>query len=81
MPALLIRPADYCVLVWLALALASTAWVAWDQFARNPEPTVMRRGSILVTLYGGPLALLVYAGRQGVGGLMMTIDVAPAAGR
>lgn len=60
MAPLLIRPVDYFVLTWLALALASTAWVAWDQFARNPEPTVMRWGFILVTLYGGPLALLVY---------------------
>ena len=60
MAALLIRPVDYFVLAWLTLALASTAWVAWDQFARNPEPGVMRWGFILVTLYGGPLALLVY---------------------
>jgi FtsP/CotA-like multicopper oxidase with cupredoxin domain len=57
---LLIRPLDYFVLAWLCAALASTLWVARDQFARNPEPTVMRWGFILVTLYGGPLALLVY---------------------
>ena len=60
MTALLVRPVDYFVLAWLMLALASTVWVAWDQFARNPEPSVMRWGFILVTLYGGPLALLVY---------------------
>jgi len=58
--ALLVRPVDYFVLAWLMLALASTAWVAWDQFVRNPEPSVMRWGFILITLYGGPLALLVY---------------------
>jgi len=57
---LLLRPVDGFVLAWLALALASTLWVALDQFRRNPEPTVMRWGFILVTLYGGPLALLVY---------------------
>jgi len=57
---LIVRPLDIFLLAWLVLALASTAWVAWDQFRRNPEPAVMRWGFILVTLYGGPLALLAY---------------------
>jgi len=57
---MLIRPLDYFLVVWFALALASTSWVAWDQFRHNPEPSVMRWGFILVTLYAGPIALLLY---------------------
>src|SRR5712672_3623516 len=55
-----IQPVDYFVLGWSILALASTAYVAWDQFQNNPEPTVMKWGFILVTLYMGPLGLLLY---------------------
>src|SRR6266852_854049 len=57
---MLIRPIDCFLVVWFALALASTAYVAWDQFRNNPEPTVMKWGFILVTLYMGPLGLLIY---------------------
>jgi hypothetical protein len=59
-PAVLIQPIDYFLVVWFLLAAASTAYVAWDQFRHNPEPTVMRWGFILITLYMGPLALLLY---------------------
>ena len=38
----------------------STAYVAWDQFRNNPEPVVMKWGFVLVTLYMGPLGLLLY---------------------
>jgi hypothetical protein len=34
--------------------------VAWDQFRNNPEPTVMKWGFVLVTLYMGPIGLLLY---------------------
>src|SRR5262249_40201766 len=37
-----------------------TAYVAWDQFRGNPEPTVMKWGFVLVTLYMGPIGLLIY---------------------
>lgn len=57
---MLIRPIDYFLVVWFALAAASTAWVAWDQYRNNPEPVVMKWGFILVTLYMGPLGLLLY---------------------
>src|SRR5712691_12726087 len=57
---MLIRPVDYFLVVWFALAAASTAYVAWDQFRINPEPSVMKWGFILVTLYMGPLGLLLY---------------------
>jgi FtsP/CotA-like multicopper oxidase with cupredoxin domain len=58
---MLIQPIDYCLLVWFILAALSTAYVAWDQFGRgNPEPTVMKWGFVLVTLYAGPLGLFAY---------------------
>ena len=28
---------DIALLVWFAIALASTAYVAWDAFTKNPE--------------------------------------------
>ncbi|MBY5698546.1 DUF4396 domain-containing protein [Rhizobium leguminosarum] len=57
---MLIQPIDYFLLVWFALAVASTLYVAWDQYANNPEPVVMKWGFILVTLYLGPFGLLIY---------------------
>jgi FtsP/CotA-like multicopper oxidase with cupredoxin domain len=53
-------PYDYFLIGWFVLALASTAYVAFDQFNGNPEPTVMKWGFILVTLYMGPFGLLLY---------------------
>jgi manganese oxidase len=53
-------PYDYFLIGWFVLAAASTAYVAYDQFAGNPEPTVMRWGFILVTLYMGPFGLVLY---------------------
>ena len=57
---MLIQPVDYFLVVWGFLAAASTAYVGWDQFRNNPEPIVMKWGFILVTLYMGPLGLLLY---------------------
>ncbi|ABE65195.1 hypothetical protein Nham_4636 (plasmid) [Nitrobacter hamburgensis X14] len=53
-------PYDYYLIAWFALAAVSTAYVAFDQFNGNPEPTVMKWGFILVTLYMGPFGLLLY---------------------
>jgi len=53
-------PYDYFLIAWFILAAASTAYVAFDQFNGNPEPTVMKWGFILVTLYMGPFGLLIY---------------------
>lgn len=53
-------PYDYFLLSWFCLAFISTAYVAYDQFAGNPEPAVMKWGFILVTLYMGPFGLLLY---------------------
>src|SRR5438874_10345650 len=57
---MLIQPIDYFLSLWFVLALASTAYVAWDQFRHNPEPVVMKWGFVLVTLYMGPIGLLLY---------------------
>src|SRR5262249_26876949 len=57
---MLIQPIDYFLVAWFALAAASTAYVGWDQYRNNPEPVVMKWGFILVTLYMGPLGLLLY---------------------
>ena len=53
-------PYDYFLVAWFVLAAASTIYVAVDQFQNNPEPTVMKWGFILVTLYMGPFGLLLY---------------------
>ena len=55
-----VQPIDYLLAVWFVLAGLSTAYVAWDQFRNNPEPAVMKWGFILVTLYLGPVGLLLY---------------------
>src|SRR5467141_3322727 len=57
---MLVQPIDYFLVVWFALAAISTIYVAWDQFTSNPEPAVMKWGFILVTLYMGPIGLLLY---------------------
>lgn len=51
---------DVALLVWFALVVASSAYVAWDAVNKNPEMTVMKWGWVLVTLYLGPIALAMY---------------------
>lgn len=57
---MLIQPIDYFLAIWFVLAAASTLYVGVDQYRNNPEPAVMRWGFILVTLYMGPIGLLIY---------------------
>src|SRR5436190_15491230 len=57
---MIIQPIDYFLVAWFALALASTAYVAYDQFAHNPEARVMKWGFVLISLYMGPIGLLLY---------------------
>ena len=57
---MIIQPIDYFLVCWFILAALSTSYVAWDQFRNNPEPVVMKWGFILVTLYMGPIGLLMY---------------------
>src|SRR6202171_6126496 len=56
----LIQPIDIFVYGWLIVAALSAMYVAWDQFHGNPEPVVMKWGFVLVTLYMGPIGLLLY---------------------
>jgi hypothetical protein len=56
----LVQPIDIFVYAWLMVALLCAAYVAWDQFSGNPEPAVMKWGFVLITLYMGPMGLLLY---------------------
>ena len=51
---------DVLLLVWFGLVVASTVYVAWDAFTKNPEMTVMKWGWVLVTLFLGPISLAMY---------------------
>ena len=55
-----VQPIDYFLAAWFVLAFACTLYVGVDQVRNNPEPPVMRWGFILVTLYMGPIGLLLY---------------------
>lgn len=55
-----LQPIDYFLTAWFVLAAASTLYVGIDQYRNNPEPVVMKWGFILVTLYMGPIGLLLY---------------------
>jgi FtsP/CotA-like multicopper oxidase with cupredoxin domain len=55
-----LQPIDYFLAIWFVLATASTLYVGIDQYRNNPEPVVMKWGFILVTLYMGPIGLLLY---------------------
>jgi FtsP/CotA-like multicopper oxidase with cupredoxin domain len=57
---LILQPFDFVVYAWLAIALLSASYVAYDQFRNNPEAAVMKWGFVLVTLYMGPVGLLLY---------------------
>jgi hypothetical protein len=57
---MLVQPIDYFLIVWFALAGISSVYVAWDQFENNPEPAVMKWAFVLITLYLGPIGLLLY---------------------
>lgn len=57
---MIIQPIDYALIVWFVLVGLSTLYVPWDQYKNNPEPMVMKWGFILLTLYMGPLGLLLY---------------------
>jgi FtsP/CotA-like multicopper oxidase with cupredoxin domain len=55
-----LQPIDIVVYLWLAIAILSAGYVAVDQFRSNPEAPVMKWGFVLVTLYMGPIGLLLY---------------------
>jgi FtsP/CotA-like multicopper oxidase with cupredoxin domain len=57
---MILQPIDFVVLAWLVIAVLSAGYVAYDQFRNNPEAPVMKWGFVLVTLYMGPIGLLLY---------------------
>jgi FtsP/CotA-like multicopper oxidase with cupredoxin domain len=57
---MLIQTIDYALLVWFSITAMSSAYVSYDQWHNNPEPSVMRAAFVLVTLYMGPFGLLLY---------------------
>lgn len=57
---MIVQPIDVVLIIWFALALLSAAYVAYDQFTGNPEAGVMKWGFVMITLYMGPLGLLLY---------------------
>src|SRR2546423_8470530 len=57
---MLVQPIDWFLAVWFVIAALCTAYVAYDQFKGNPEPAVMKWGFVLITLYMGPIGLLLY---------------------
>jgi FtsP/CotA-like multicopper oxidase with cupredoxin domain len=57
---MILQPIDFVVYAWLIIAVLSAIYVAYDQFRYNPEATVMKWGFVLVTLYMGPIGLLLY---------------------
>jgi manganese oxidase len=67
---MILQPIDFVVYAWLTIAVLSAAYVAYDQFRNNPEAPVMKWGFVLVTLYMGPIGLLLY----------VTADKEPAPG-
>ena len=57
---MILQPIDFVVYAWLIIAVFSAFYVAYDQFRHNPEARVMKWGFVLVTLYMGPIGLLLY---------------------
>ncbi len=51
---------DIALWVWLALTALSAIYVAYDLITSTPEMKVMKWGWVLVTLYTGPIAFIVY---------------------
>ncbi|MHB1698629.1 MAG: DUF4396 domain-containing protein [Acidobacteriaceae bacterium] len=48
------------LLVWFVLTVGSVLYMAYDLFTRTPEMKVMKWGWLLVALYTGPVALILY---------------------
>ncbi len=51
---------DLTLWIWFSLTSMSVVYVAWDLIMRTPEMKVMKWGWVLVTLYIGPVAFIVY---------------------
>ena len=51
---------DVVLLAWFALTAVSVIYVAWDAITNNPELGIMKWGWVIVTLYMGPISLILY---------------------
>lgn len=51
---------DAALWAWFGLTALSVVYVGFDLFGRTPEMRVMKWGWLLVTLYAGPVAVIVY---------------------
>jgi hypothetical protein len=51
---------DTLLAVWFALTGLTVLYLAWDLFTRTPAMKVMKWGWLLVALYTGPVAFIVY---------------------
>ena len=56
----LVGSVDIVLWIWFTLTFLSVLYVAYDLIVRTPEMKVMKWGWVLVTLYTGPVALVVY---------------------
>jgi hypothetical protein len=51
---------DILLRAWFVLTFCSVVYMAYDLFARTPAMKIMKWGWLLVALYTGPVALIVY---------------------
>lgn len=51
---------DKLLIVWFVLTGLTIAYLAWDLFTRTPAMKVMKWGWLLVAVYTGPVAFIVY---------------------
>ena len=48
------------LIIWFALTVLALAYVGWDAFTVTPQPVIMKWGWLLMTLYTGPLGVVLY---------------------
>jgi hypothetical protein len=51
---------DIVLMIWFAATALSVGYIAYDLFTRTPEMKVMKWGWLLIALYTGPIAFVVY---------------------
>jgi len=54
------RWVDKLLIIWFILTGLTVIYLAWDLFTRTPAMKVMKWGWLLVALYAGPVAFIVY---------------------
>jgi hypothetical protein len=59
-PEVRARAIDMALGAWFFLTALSVLYVAWDAFTNTPQPVIMKWGWILMTLYTGPVGVVLY---------------------